>query len=236
MITTIRNKQINYRIVGEGQPFLLVHGWGGSIKSLEALAQLIAKTHQAIILDLPGFGESDLPDENWGVEEYAQFLEEFVKSLGLKKIVYFGHSFGGSLGIYLSSQKDSLIEKLILCGSSYKRENKTSKLAKFLRFLPFDIKKIIYRIFFPRSDLLKYPKLEKNFRKIIRQDLTSCLADIKIPTLILWGEKDQETPLALANELKNKISNSFLKLYPQSSHNLPLKNPELIIAEINKFI
>lgn len=232
----MKEKTVNYLSQGQGQPVIFVHGWGGNIKSLESLAALASAKYQTVTLDLPGFGQSDLPGHDWGVNKYAQSVIRLITKLKLNDVIYFGHSFGGSLGIYIAANYPGLIKKLILCDSSFKREVKTSPIARFFRKLPSKLKLFFYRVFFPNSDLYKFPHLETNFRKIIVNDLSGYLSKINIPTLILWGEGDRQTPVDAAYELKNKIKNSILKTFPGIGHNLPLMNPELVYKELIKFI
>lgn len=246
MLARILDKNINYQIKGYGKPLILIHGWGGTSKSLEKLSLLLSNNYQTITLDLPGFGKSDDPPPHWGVEEYSEFLIQFLEKLKLNKIIYFGHSFGGSLGIFLAAKHPKLIDKLILCNSSFKREVKISKSAMMLKniakFFPFlftfeaSIKRVFYRLFLSRSDLYRFPHLQSNLRKIVLQDLTINLAQINIKTLILWGEDDTVTKLKLAHELNNKIKNSKLKIFPKIGHNLPLKFPQKVYEEIEKFL
>jgi pimeloyl-ACP methyl ester carboxylesterase len=242
----INGKRINYEVKGDGQPIIFVHGWGGSISSLQPLADLASNKFRAVTLDLPGFGISDPPGPDWGVGEYSKLLVEFIHKLGLSKVNYFGHSFGGSLGIFITANHPQMIERLILCNSSCKRTGETSSPTKVLKRLSQTCplcqrlepiaKKIYYKIFFPQSDILKYPHLEQNFRKIMTQDLSVYLDKISTPTLILWGNMDRETPLFLAHELKEKIKNSNLIIYPGIGHNLPLKHPELVNSDMEKFL
>ncbi len=246
MMVKIGEKRVNFERAGVGKPILFVHGWGGTIASLKPLYLLAAKKYQVFILDLPGFGRSDNPDPSWGVEEYSRLLVDFLKRVGIEKINYFGHSFGGSLGIFLAANYPQAIEKLILCDSSFKRLLKVSQTAKKLKkisqYLPFfpkfepQIKRMYYRIFFPDSDLIKFPQLESNFRKIMTQDLTDCLGKINKQTLILWGENDKDTPVELAHELQEKIANSQLKIFPNVGHGLPLDCPNIIFQELRRFI
>lgn len=230
-------KTINYQISGTGNPFLFVHGWGGNLYSLQALAQLFSTKYMTITIDLPGFGLSDKPDPEWGVGEYAKFLIDFIKKLNLKPVIYFGHSFGGALGIFITANYPNYINKLILSAASYKRNSpKTTKISRLFSRLPPQLKKISYKIFFPYSDLYKVPELEANFRKIVSQDLTSLLPAIKTSTLILWGKADRETPIEHAYELQKAIKNSQLKIFPEIGHNLPLQHPQLVYQEIKKFL
>jgi len=230
-------KTINYQISGTGNPFLFVHGWGGNLYSLQILAQLFSTKYMTITIDLPGFGLSDKPDPEWGVGEYAKFLIDFINKLNLKSVIFFGHSFGGALGIFIAANYPNYIKKLILCAASYKRNSpKTTKMSRLFSWLPPQLKKIIYKIFFPHSDLYRVPELEANFRKIVRQDLTSDLQSIKSPTLILWGMKDKQTPIHHAYELHKKIKNSQLKIFPEIGHNLPLQHSQTVYQEIKKFL
>ena len=80
MYALIRGKQLHYDITGinrKGEdPILLVHGWGGSAESLSPLAKILSTSNKVILVDLPGFGKSDLPDINWGVEEYTEVVAD----------------------------------------------------------------------------------------------------------------------------------------------------------------
>lgn len=247
MYTTIENKKIHYETYGKGEPIVFVHGWGGNISSLRKLAKLASRNFRAVLFDLPGFGRSDNPDPEWGVEEYATLVLAIFKKLKLKDPVYFGHSFGGSLGIYISAKQPDAIKQLILCASSYKRRNKKSrtvvKIKQFITgYLPFltevmvFLRPYLYKLFFRNSDLAKYPHLESNFRKIVTHDLSPLLPEIKKKTLIIWGERDKYTPLDLAHELRDTIADSQLVVFPNKSHNLPIRYPAEVYKEMKKFL
>lgn len=240
MLIQIKGKHLHYEESGSGNPILFVHGWGGSLKSLYPLYRLAATSSHAYIIDLPGFGESDYPGPDWGIEEYADIVARFIHIMDISPVAYFGHSFGGSIGIYLSANNPQLIHRLVLCDSSYKRDIKKSQprglVRAFSRFKVPLLKKIFYKIFYPDSDLLKFPHLEANFRKIVTQDLTPLVEKIPVQTLILWGETDGVTPVAWAYELKEKIAKSQLKVFPNIGHALPLKHPDIVYDELKKFL
>jgi pimeloyl-ACP methyl ester carboxylesterase len=246
MTMNINGVRIHFLRKGSGKPILFVHGWGGTLNSLIELSSHFDDTHESILLDLPGFGKSGLPDPNGGCFDYADILTQFINKLKLKNIIYFGHSFGGSLGIILSATQPALVSNLILCNSAYKRTDKKSNTASLLKRLIYSIpvinslgpilRRLGYALFFRSSDLFKYPKLESNFKKIMSEDLTYLLAKIKTKTLILWGKEDTQTPIPLAYELKEKIQNSQLTVFPDVKHNLPLVKPQEIAHEIKKFI
>lgn len=239
MTFSFAGKTISYDVIGKGSPLLLVHGWGGSGESLRHLAELLSTTHKTILVDLPGFGKSDTPPPEWGTKEYADVLARLLDALKIKKADYFGHSFGGSLGVYLSVNTN-LIDHLILCNSSYKRRTDTSPLVRLAKHLiPANnapLKLLLYRIFFHGSDLARFPQLEQNFRRIMKDDLSPLLPDVKAKTLIIWGEHDNITPISLAHDLHKRINNSKLIVIPNARHGLPLRNPELLVESIEKFL
>ncbi|OGK62631.1 hypothetical protein A2334_03335 [Candidatus Roizmanbacteria bacterium RIFOXYB2_FULL_38_10] len=242
MYQSLGGRKIHYSIEGSGPPIIFVHGWGGTIQSLTPLANLFSH-HTRVLLDLPGFGKSDPPEKNWGVEEYAKCISELLLKLNIKQTTYVGHSFGGSLGIYLASTSPAFINKLILCSSSYKRTGITSNArTSWIKKLPLPpllllaLRKAAYRILYPGSDALKFPHVEENLRRVLSQDLSLHLANIHAPTLIIWGKQDIDTPLNLAEELHQKIANSKLILFDDATHGLPLKNPRGVYKEIVKFI
>lgn len=246
MIVSVDGIRIHYVVEGQGEPILLVHGWGGSHKSLLALATLLQlKNRQTILVDLPGFGDSQNPPEHWGTHEYAACIGAILAKQGLKRVDYFGHSYGGALGIYLATHTNH-IRNLILCNSSYKRAARRSRLVslKYLlkpmsRRLSLPTRKLrihFYKIFFRNSDLARYPHLEANFRRIVKEDLTPFVSQISNPTLILWGGQDAITPLQMGQDLHESIKKSSLVVFPDARHSLPLRNPDLLIEPICTFL
>jgi pimeloyl-ACP methyl ester carboxylesterase len=250
----IKNKKIHYVQEGKGpHTILLIHGWGGSMKSMNALFHLLKEEDECVMLDLPGFGHSDNPDPDWGIREYAGLVVDFIKNLGLKKVILFGHSFGGAISIYISANYPSLVDKLILSAPSYRRENPSGQsnaktfwervknltkhpLYEKLKPRLKKVRKLFYKIFYPGSEVLRFPQLEPNFRKIVTQDLSNLLPKIKQRTLILWGDTDTFVPLSHSYILKARIKNSKLKVYNGIGHGLPKFKPEWVYMEIRKFI
>lgn len=78
--------------------------------------------------------------------------------------------------------------------------------------------------------------MSKTFQNIIKEDLKDFLPYIEQETLILWGEKDKDTPLKDAKVIKKKIKNSALIIYPNATHFSYLENPILTYKIIEKFI
>jgi len=236
-----QGKKVLYKEFGEGQIILLLHGWGGSSESLYNLGLELSKSYKVIIPDLPGFGKSDMPEKDWGIEEYSQCIVELTKSLSQSPIILFGHSFGGAVSLFLARKYPEVVEKLIVCAPSYKREKKQknekehSSAVELLKKALFPVRYVKYKLFHRNSDLMKVPKLEPNYKKIISQDLTPLMKGIKTKTLIIGGGQDKDVPLWHLEELSSLIADSKLKIYPDSTHGLPLKDPRSVALDITNF-
>ena len=97
MIKNINGLNINYIIKGEGKPVVLLHGWGSNISLFSSMTELISKKYKVITMDLPGFGKSDEPKTPWSVDNYVDFVIDFLSELGITEAIFLGHSFGGRI-------------------------------------------------------------------------------------------------------------------------------------------
>lgn len=244
----INGVKIYYSVLGRGrQTIVLLHGWGGSAKNLLGLQELLTqKGYKVYTVDLPGFGESQPPEGVWGVGEYSDFVVGFIESVGIKKCFLFGHSFGGSLVIKIASHNREGLKGVILCNASGIRPRsrklkfltKVAKVTKPVFRLPGmkRVRKFIYIYLLKSRDYLSDGIKKDSYLKIIRQDITPLFGEIKTPVLIIWGEKDKETPLWMGKLMNEKIQNSELKIIEGEAHGLPKFHPEKIVDLIDVFV
>ncbi|MDP2909831.1 MAG: alpha/beta hydrolase [bacterium] len=226
MQALVRGLKINYIIIGEGNPLLILHGWGSNKEKWQKVAEILSqKGFKVVVLDLPGFGESQEPDLIWDLDEYALFINEFAKSLGLQSFNLLGHSFGGAVASKYALKYPEKINKLFLVGAACIRKEKAKrklfKVLSIFKFIPF-ARRFFYR-FIVKSD---YPQTKGIMRdiylKCIKEDLSDELEKITAPTIIIWGEKDDITPLSQAKLINSKIKNSKLFIIPNQGHALQL--------------
>jgi pimeloyl-ACP methyl ester carboxylesterase len=229
-IAIIKNLNVSYITIGEGKPLLILHGWGSKAENWSQVAQILStKGYKSYIPDLPGFGESQKPDFAWGLGEYCSFINEFVKVLNLNNFNLLGHSFGGALAAKYVLKFPGKTNKLFLVGAACIRERSFKKnlfrILKVLKVVPF-AKKFFYK-FIAKSD---YPQTEGIMReiylKVIKEDLSGELGKINIPTVIIWGKKDDITPLRQGKKINSKIKDSKLIVIPNQGHGLQLTAPE----------
>jgi len=248
----INGLQINYKMAGEGEPLLILHGWGGSSNSWIEVQKILAKEGlKVIVLDLPGFGKSKSPPLPWGVEDYNRFVSNFIGEIGLEKVNLMGHSFGGRIAIKFAVLHPERLKKLILCASAGIKhplnffQSIILKLSIFGNFLfskrPFKRYKDVAQNFF--YSLLRhkdYAKakgvMKETLKKVLEEDLKPELCQIKTNTLLIWGSKDKAVPLEDVYLMKENIPQSVLEIIQGTSHTPNLEVPEKLAEVILRFI
>lgn len=240
------NLKINYKVFGQGKPILILHGWSSSSDRWQNIGEILANKNMRIIVpDLPGFGKSQPPQTAWSLDNYVQWVKEFSESVDDLKggFMLLGHSFGGAIASKFAIQYNQKVEKLFLVSAACVREktetksilSKAAKPVKMLSFLPFyDLfRKAFYKFILRRSD---YPYIsgvmKETYLKVISEDLSPKLFFIKTPTTVIWGDKDDLTPIDQAYFINKKIENSNLVVIENAGHGLQIKQPELLAQKI----
>ncbi|PJF37447.1 MAG: alpha/beta hydrolase [Candidatus Thermofonsia Clade 1 bacterium] len=208
---------------------LLLHGWGGAIESLQAVAQALSERgFCAHTLDLPGFGRSQVPPETWGVADYARWAIAYCDWAGLERVHWIGHSFGGRLSIVIGAEFPERVQKIVLANSAGvlnppNMRDKLVKAGKALLRLP--VLRVLEqpmrtwaRNALGSDDLKAAGALEPIFRRVVAEDLLPYAARIAAPTLLIWGDQDQVTPLWQAHKLEQTIPDAGLVIFQGAGH------------------
>lgn len=105
--------KLHYRILGEGKPFVILHGLFGCSDNWQTHALKLAEYYQVILVDQRNHGHSDWT-ETHTYEDMAADLFELCQDLKLKDFILMGHSMGGKTAMFFAGQHEELIEKLII--------------------------------------------------------------------------------------------------------------------------
>lgn len=222
----ILGQQIAYEVTGTGEKkALILHGWGTNLETMGAVVRVLAPTHTVYAYDAPGFGDSCPPREIWGTEDYARLCEAFAKHFHLEGAVAIGHSFGGKTLSIVGSTSPDLFSRLVLIdasgvapkrGLSYHIKVRAFKAAKALATLPYPKEEREERLkeFYRRHGSSDYRDSEgimrKVFVKVVNENTTSYFPHITAPTLLIWGDKDEDTPLWMGKVFEEKIPDAGL--------------------------
>ncbi len=253
MNLTIDGINVNYRREGSGDFLFLFHGWGAPLGFYERTISELSVKYTVIAPEFPGFGATDEPLTPWGMEEYTDFAVKFIESFGAEKVILYGHSFGGRVIIKMH-ERDKLpfeIDKIMLVDSAgIKPKKSLSTKAKIAVYKAG--KKILslppVKVLFPDA-LQKYqsrsgssdyraasPMMRQCFTKIVNEDLTHLLPKIYAPTLLIWGENDDATPLSDAKIMEAAIPDAGLVVLQGAGHYSFLDQPFVYFKVIKSFL
>lgn len=224
MIIKINDYDINYIDEGNGEAVLLLHGWGSNLKCFATLKNVLKEKYRVLAIDYPGFGESENLRESFSVDDYANIVVVFLRTLNIKKVILVGHSYGGRLIIKLNSRNDLpfIIEKNVLIDAAGLKDKKDLKtkvkiitfrvLKKLSKVLPISNDKKLklemsLRKKFGSNDYALAPKvLQDTLVRSVNEDLTNLLKNMN-ETLLVWGDNDLVTPIWMAKKMESEIKN-----------------------------
>lgn len=213
---------------------VILPGWGHGRNIWKSFSEMVR--FNLTVLDLPGFGNEKLINDSWGVPEYSLWVEKKIK---YNNVILLGHSFGGRIAARIASKKPKWLKGLILTDAPciYQPTTKTKftiQITKALKyFFPNKIRQILLSY-----DLKEAQKLgmEKVFRKVVSYDQSKELKKISVPTLLIWGNEDNEVPLKIAYEINDLINRSTLIIIEKAGHNCFLDSPYLFYSHVKNFI
>lgn len=225
---------VHYVDVGAGTPVVLLHGWGGQITSFGPIPSILAPRFRVVAVDLPGFGSTPLPAEAWGTFDYARFLASFLQKCDLAPCTLVGHSFGGRVSLALAARHPGLVNKLVLVDSAgivpprgprYYLRVAAVKTARRVLSLPVldrirePVLAYLYRVIGSSDyNAAQDPVLRATLVKVVNEDLRWLLPEIKAPTLLIWGDRDLDTPLNDGRLMERMIPDAGLVVFEGAGH------------------
>ena len=225
---------MNSIIEGFGQPMILLHGWGLSMQSMEPIFEAFKSNYKVCLLDLPGFGLSNELDDYDNFNDYMQEIINFINQFQLHNPIIIAHSFGARIAIRYASKYP--VKLLVLTGAAGIKKPLT--LSKKCAVLLFKVKKHL-RIHSTRGSIdyqNATPFLRKVLVQVVNQDLSHCLPLISAPTLLVFGDEDNETPVWMGKKMAELIPISALILFEGDDHFAYLHQMNRFISLIHHFI
>lgn len=245
-----RDFKLYYEKYGNGNKnILILPGWGDTRKTFDYMIQFLKEEYTVYIIDWPGFGNSNFPNTNITVYDYAQLINSFINELELNHLTLIGHSFGGRVIILLTGYYKKVYDKIILIDSAGIKPRK--KISKIMKQTTYKLlKKLKYIL--PRKWRKKYLEklvslfgsvdyknlslaMRKSFSNIVNEDLSVYLRDIQNEVLLLWGNNDTDTPLQDGKKMNKTIKESSL-IVLNGTHYVYLENIYLVNNIIYEYL
>lgn len=232
-----------------GPLVVLLHGWGDSAAGLKGLQAALAERYAVIALDLPGFGTTEAPHGVWGLDEYAKFVAAFLHKINAGPVaVLAGHSNGGAIALrglgkgYLHADKLILLASAGIRGEYKGRVKALRYLAKAGKALTMPLPKSVQQKIRKKayhtigSDMLVAEHLQETFKKVVTDDTRADAESLTVPTLLLYGEQDDATPVRYGELYHECIDNSTLEILPGAGHFVHIDRAKEVLQAIEEFI
>jgi pimeloyl-ACP methyl ester carboxylesterase len=250
---------IAFQRQGEGPPVLLLHGgYGLDSRQWGRQLDVLSDEFTVVAWDMPGHGQSSDPPSTFGMPEYVDCLAGFVDALELDRPHVVGLSFGGGLALALYGRHPAIPRTLVLCGAyagwagSLPADVVEERLQRAMReadlppetwmpaYLPGmlspsapadmidELKSIMLGV-----HPVGYRTELQGFAKV---DLRDVLPTIEVPTLLLWGDADQRSPLPVAETLHAQIPGSTLVLLAGAGHVCNVEAPDQFNDAVREFL
>lgn len=264
----INGRTLNFVDLGDPtKPVLLyVHGLMGTWRNWIFNLLPFSDRYRVIAVDLPGFGDSQLPHGEFSIERYADTLRELLRTLGIERVTLIGNSMGGQIGTIVGKKMPEILDQLVLVDpAGFSTSSKIlRKLAPFgflinwiftvgallknviagNRYLAAGATKIVLhkpmevsaKLMLLLLEGIGKPGFVPAIITITRTPVKFFPGEVKVPTTIIWGRDDLLIPKRDAFKFHQMIPGSRLVLMDDVGHIPMFETPERFNAEIESVL
>ena len=259
---TLDGNRVHYRDEGKGEVLVLLHGTASSLHTWDEWAQRLSQQYRVIRVDLPGFGLTGPDREHrYEVSDDVAFLHDFLAGVALDSVHLVGSSLGGRIAWEYSLVYQDKVKTLTLMNSLGYPQKKWPPAIEMAQWPLMDTlmshfsPRFLYElglkeVYFNQEqvnddvvdryyELSRYPGNLDAFPRRVKAKLDTesyKIAQISVPTLILWGKEDLYFPVENAHHFHQDIRDSRLYVYQNVGH-LPMEEvPENSLKDFLEFI
>ncbi len=262
--------EIAYVEMGTGkQTLVFIHGLASYLPAWQYNLDTLSSKYRCIAIDLPGYGKSSKGKFSYSMSFFAQTLNALMQKLSIEKATLVGHSMGGQIAMTFALKYPEKVEKLVLIApaglETFKPEQaqllenfttpeqiKNTPDQKIRSNLEVNFSKMPTSAEFMITDRVKMKTdsdfnnfsqaVSKSVKGMLSEPVFDRLTQIKVPTLIVFGEEDKLIPNKFFNAQlttqqvgeigKEKISNAQLQIIKNAGHMVQFEKPK----EVNQYI
>jgi pimeloyl-ACP methyl ester carboxylesterase len=248
---------------GQGEPVMLVHGFGASSYSYRHVQPRLARSFHTAAIDLTGFGYTERPRDRSAYSREAQvdLVLGVMNALGFERAHLVGHSYGGALALWLAVEHPDRVRSLVLIDSaapSYPDDRRTAvaafrPLAKLFvdgALRPANVRRALERSF--HDDTLVTPELVAAYVERLRVEgvadayrgLTAPArraprfdwSRVDLPTLVVWGENDGLVSVAAGRAAASRLPRAEFAVLAATGHMPAEESPQALLAVLLPFL
>jgi len=244
--------RLHYLDEGQGPVVLWLHGSGpgaSGFSNFKGNYPVLAEAgYRNIVLDLPGFGRSDKPDDgHYDLAFFVATLQAFTQALGIKRCTLLGNSLGGAIALGLALAESELAEKLILLAPGGVEERETyfqmpgiQRMVSLFGAGPIGLPEMrsmmSLQLFDPSilpEELLAervavaVTQPENLFSTMMIPNMTARLGEIDCPVLCFWGNNDNFNPVGGARHIVDNAQRAQVVILNRCGHWVQVEHREL---------
>ncbi|MBE7939084.1 MULTISPECIES: alpha/beta fold hydrolase [Ramlibacter] len=252
---TVGGKRLAARVGGSGTPIVLFHSLLADSSSFDRILPALAATHQVVVLELPGFGQSEAVGGK--LEDIADHIAGGIAAMGLPKPLLLGNGYGGFIALMTAIRHPQLAARLVLadCGACFSEPGRAAFRGMSANAREKGLGAIadvaMRRLFAPEfqqqnPDLVAARKerflavdpatFHGACEALATLDVRDKLAGVKTPALVLVGEQDEATPPPMSKELAAGLPDARLEILTGCAHVPQLQAPGQFMDAISGFI
>jgi pimeloyl-ACP methyl ester carboxylesterase len=254
----VGGRTIAFERRGHGPPLVLVHGALSDGREWRPQLDGLSDAFTVVAWDAPGCGGSFDPPEDYGLDDYADCLAAFIEALGLERPSVLGLSFGSGLALELFRRHPAVPRALVLAsayagwlgslGREVAEERRQWGLSaaeqprdKFVR----EFNETLFTDSVPAQLVEEMSAVIADYRPAGLRAMSNAFADadlrdvlprIDVPTLLIYGDADQRSPVAVGEDLHRRIPGSKLVVIRGPGHAVNLEAPERFNQEVRSFL
>jgi pimeloyl-ACP methyl ester carboxylesterase len=201
-VVRVNGIELGYRVVGEGEPLILLHGGFGSVEMFGPNVELLAAGRRVIGVDLQSHGRSPAADRPMRFETMADDIAALIRSLGLGRAAIMGFSLGGGVGLRTAIQHPDVVERLVLVSTVFKRQGWYPEMTAGMDAMGPEtagdlMQSPIYEAYqriAPRVE--DWPVLVRQVTEIVKVDYdwSAEIPGLSAPTMLVIGDADGLPP------------------------------------------
>lgn len=219
--------------VADPPTVFVLHGWGASIDAVGSILAGLRDRVELVALDFPGFGRSAMVPRAWTVADYAALVIRVADALEIDRFAIVAHSFGARVALVLASEPatQGRIERMVLTGAAGIKPRR--RPSYYLKVALAKVGRLIGAVGGPpgrrlqqrirarvaSADWLAAPEaLRGTLRNVLAEDLSPRLPRVAVPTLLIWGPDDADTPLWMGQRMEREIPGAGLVVLRSGGH------------------
>ncbi len=254
-----RSGRTHYRISGQGEPVVLIHGVGLDLNMWEAQVAALADRFQVIRYDMLGHGSSATPIPATQLGDFVDQLAELVDALELGRVILVGFSMGGLVAQRFACLYPGKLERLVLMNTVFRRSPEQRRTVQervqqvaadgptatvdlaiqrwfstgFRERNPEEVETIRQRLI--TNDPQGYLAAYRIFGDV-GNEAPEHLEAIRCPTLVLTGEHDVGSTPEMAERLATCLPDAKVVVFPGLRHMAPIEGAQQVNAELLGFL